>query len=110
MQNCNNEGEIMVKVKMDYNPYLMETKVRFNEKDPRINSLIEKYYEYPIQMWVEHIPSILYDEMNGYDFDLEFSGTELDYKELVNAFRNEGISPDEVRCIHERIIEGSKKK
>ena len=34
-------------------------------------------------MWVEHIPRILYDEMNGYDFDLEFSGTELDYNELV---------------------------
>lgn len=96
----------MVKVKMDYNPYLMETKVKFNNKEPRINSLIEKYYQYPIQMWVEHIPRILYDEMNGYDFDLEFSGTELDYNELVSAFNDAGITSDEVRCIHERIMEG----
>lgn len=37
----------MVKVKMDYNPYLMETKVKFNNKEPRINSLIEKVLSVP---------------------------------------------------------------
>lgn len=33
----------MVKTELEYNPYIQETKVRFNGKNPRINSLIEKY-------------------------------------------------------------------
>ncbi len=33
----------MAKVELNYNPYLLETKVTFNGNEPRINSLIEKY-------------------------------------------------------------------
>ena len=35
----------MVKVELEYNPYLMETVVRFDGREPRINSLVEKYQE-----------------------------------------------------------------
>ena len=33
----------MVKVELSYNPYLLETNIKFNGQIPRINSLVEKY-------------------------------------------------------------------
>ena len=60
----------MVKVNLDYNPYTMDFKAKFNGKEPHVNSLVEKYEHLPLQTWIKEIPHILYDEMNGYDFDL----------------------------------------
>ena len=62
----------MVRAELIYNPYLLETEVRFNGNPPRINSLVEKYKGEKLQTWISEIPSIFYDEMNGYDFELEF--------------------------------------
>ena len=80
----------MVKAELNYNPYLLETSIKFNGQEPRINSLVEKFQDDPLQSWVRRIPEIFYDEMNGYDFELEFSGTERDYQEVVHAFREKG--------------------
>ena len=100
----------MVKVEFEYNPYLMEYTIKFNEKEPRINSLIEKYDKFPLQTWVDSVPDILYDEMNGYDFDLEFVGTMMDYKELERAFVRKGVSADEVRFVLKRNLESRSDK
>ena len=81
----------MVRAELIYNPYLLETEVRFNGNPPRINSLVEKYQDKKLQTWVNEIPSIFYDEMNGYDFELDFSGTELDFEELRRSFIQAGV-------------------
>lgn len=86
----------MIKAELNYNPYLMEINVSFNGQSPHINSLIEKYQEQPLQDWISLLPQIYHDEMNGYYFELDFSGTELDYNEVVSAFRSAGVSEDEV--------------
>ena len=77
----------MIKAELSYNPYLCETEVRFNGQPPRINSLIEKYQNVVLQDWINELPQIFHDEMNGYDFELEFCGTELDLAEIEGAFR-----------------------
>lgn len=100
----------MVKVNLEYNPYIMEFKAIFNGKEPRINSLVERYEKTPLQMWIKDIPHILYDEMNGYDFDLEFIGPDLEYDDLVASFRNAKISEDDVRCFHTKSMENRKEK
>ena len=41
----------MIKVELNYNPYLLETKVKFNGLEPRINSLAEKFCGEPLQKW-----------------------------------------------------------
>ena len=74
----------------------MEISVKFNGQSPRINSLIEKYQGIPLQDWISIIPKIFHDEMNGYDFELDFSGTELDCEEIKTASRKAKISVDEV--------------
>lgn len=35
----------MVKVELSYNPYLLETDIKFNGSSPMVNSVVEKYKE-----------------------------------------------------------------
>ena len=86
----------MIKAELSYNPYVKETQVKFNGQPPRINSLIEKYQNRPLQDWISDIPEIFRDEMNGYGFELDFRGTELDFNEVCNAFSKQGVTRKDV--------------
>lgn len=95
----------MVKAELSYNPYLLETKIKFNGQEPRINSLVEKYQHETLQNWVRRIPSIFYDEMNGYDFELEFSGTKLEYEDLEVALADAGVTSNMIRLFHKNELD-----
>lgn len=100
----------MVKAELNYNPYLLETTVKFNGQAPRINSLVEKYQNGSLQKWVRMLPDVFHDEMNGYDFELEFSGTKSDFQDVVDAFRKKGVSEELVRIFHKNELEGRYEK
>ena len=95
----------MINAELSYNPYLMETKIKFNGQPPRINSLVEKYQEMNLQSWINKIPRIFYDEMNGYYFELDFTGTQLDYEMPCKTFRKAGISDKVVPIVHKGCLE-----
>jgi molybdopterin converting factor small subunit len=99
----------MVKAELSYNPYLLETKIKFNGQEPKINSLVEKYKSSKLQDWIKTLPTVFYNEMNGYDFDLYFSGTNSDYEALKNTFNNvldaEKVSRDSVCIFHKNELE-----
>ena len=95
----------MINAELSYNPYLMETDIRFNGQPPRINSLVEKYQNMSLQSWISRIPKIFYDEMNGYYFELDFTGTELDYEALCNTFKRAGITNEIVPIVHRKCLE-----
>ena len=90
----------MVSAELIYNPYLLETDVLFDGKPPRINSMVEKYKNEKLQTWISKVPSVFYDEMNGYYFELDFSGTELDFQELEKSFKQAGVGKDLVQLFH----------
>lgn len=48
--------------------------------------------------------------MNGYDFDLYFTGTQSDFKELQHAFQIAGVSSQEVRIILKNELEDADTK
>lgn len=96
----------MIKAELEYNPYLLETLIRFNGHKPRINSLVEKYEGKPLRDWIDKIPDIFSGEMNGYDFELEFTGTERDYQELRTAFERIGVGEDLVHIFHKNVLDG----
>lgn len=100
----------MVKVELSYNPYLLETDIKFNGSSPMVNSVVEKYKEKRLQNWMSKIPRIFYDEMNGYDFDLEFSGTKFDFEQLSSIFLESGVTKEKVRMIHKNELESVLKK
>lgn len=93
----------MINAELSYNPYLMETQIRFNGQAPRVNSLVEKYQDMNLQGWINKIPKIFYDEMNGFYFELDFSGTQLDYEDLCNAFRRIWITEESVPIVHKKM-------
>ena len=95
----------MVSAELIHNPYLLLTTVKFNGQAPRINSQIEKYEDKPLKDWVQMIPNIFYNEMNGYDFDLYFTGTNSDFKEIKQIFESVGVSSEQVRLIHKNELE-----
>ena len=100
----------MVSVELEHNPYLKETVVKFNGQSPRINSQIEKYEKQLLSDWVSEVPNVFYNEMNGYDFDLIFSGTEYDFQGLNQAFSKEGVTKEQVRLVKRNELENSEKK
>lgn len=96
----------MVKAELSYNPYLLETKVKFNGQEPKINSLVEKYENDKLQTWLSEIRNVFYNEMNGYDFDLDFSGTRVDFEYLKRAFfEDKKVTPNDVRIFHKSELE-----
>ena len=95
----------MINAELIYNPYLMETQIRFNGQPPRVNSLVEKYQHMNLQSWVTRIPKIFHDEMNGYYFELDFSGTRHDYEVLCNTFRRMGIKEEVVPIVQKVLLE-----
>ena len=95
----------MVKAELSYNPYLQKTEIRFNGQSPRINSHVEKYLDKKLQSWIHQLPYIFRDEMNGYDFELEFTGTRLDFEELQRAFYDAGVSEAQVHIFHKNELD-----
>ena len=95
----------MVNAELQHNPYLLETEVKFNGQEPKINSQIEKFENKLLADWVRDVPRMFYDEMNGYDFDLFFSGTEYDFQKLQQTFISLGVTPDQVRIMMRNELE-----
>ena len=94
----------MVKAELYYNPYKIETKVKFNGNEPRINSLIEQYENKRLQEWLEEVPLLFKEELNGYDFDLNFIGTDLEYDAVKKVFE-QAVGDDEfVNLIHSETL------
>ncbi len=60
--------------------------------------------------WIDHVPEIYHDEMNGYDFDLSFTGTKSDFESLQRTFAAAGITQDMVRLFHKNELEDSETK
>lgn len=81
----------MVSAELIHNPYLLETVARFNGREPKVNSAIEKFEGHPLVEWADEVPRTFCDELNGLDFDLSFVGTDADYKRVLKAFADQDI-------------------
>ena len=104
------EGTAVIHAELSHNPYLLQTHVKFNGLSPRINSQVEKYDNIALNDWIEKVPMIFHDEMNGYNFDLYFTGTSSDFANLRATFARAGISEGEVRLFHKNELEEAETK
>ncbi|NCD09343.1 MAG: hypothetical protein EOL98_07945 [Negativicutes bacterium] len=78
----------MKKVFIKYNPYKLETDIEVDGKKLAQNSILGEVSANGtrLQEWVEKLPSMLKEEFNDTEFDLEFHGTLLDYEDLDAVF------------------------
>jgi len=95
----------MVKTELSYNPYLREMIVKFNGQAPRVNSLVEKYQTKKLQDWIELLPQIFHDEMNGYDFEFDFSGIRSDFEKIRETFFKAGVTEEQVSFFYKNELE-----
>ena len=98
----------MVEVDFSYNPYLMETSIKLNGREPFANSLVERYRHDKLQNWIADLPAVIRDEMNGFGFKFGFSGPEMDFEQLKRSFKRFGAS--HVTLFHKNIMESRSKK
>ena len=100
----------MVSAELSHNPYLLETEVRFNGREPQVNCAIGKFEKQPLASWVHEVPKIFHDEMNGFGFDLYFTGTDADFDGVVQAFRNAKVPDDSVRVLRKGGLQSADEK
>ncbi len=81
----------MKKIKIKYNPYLVETKVLIDGKAPKDNSALN-IRKKRLQEWVEKLPDILVSELRDRNYHITFVGTESDYEDLKLALNTDKLS------------------
>lgn len=75
----------MKKVKIKYNPYIVETEITVDGQKPKANSALNVGKK-RLQEWVEKLPQILLDEYRDSNVIIEFTGTVSDYDDIESVF------------------------
>lgn len=75
----------MKKVKIKYNPYIVETEITVDGQKPKANSALNAGKK-RLQEWVEKFPQILLDEYRDSNVTIEFTGSVSDYEDIESAF------------------------
>lgn len=75
----------MKKVKIKYNPYIVETEITVDGQKPKANSALNVGKK-RLQEWVEKFPQILLDEYRDSNVIIEFTGTVSDYEDIESVF------------------------
>ena len=80
---------------MKYNPYRLRTQIAVNGHEIETDSSLYKLVKGKrLQEWIGKFPQMLRTEFNSIEFDLEFSGMNLDWDDFQESFRqaeNAGI-------------------
>ena len=75
----------MKKVKIKYNPYLVETEITVDGQKPKANSALNVGKK-RLQEWVEKFPQIILDEYRDSNVEVDFTGTVSDYEDVESSF------------------------
>ena len=75
----------MTTVRIIYNPYKLTTAITVNGQKPKQNSSLNVENR-RLQEWVENLPRILVDEWRDNSFEIQFTGTQVDFDDLKAAF------------------------
>ena len=75
----------MTKVDIAYNPYKLTTSIYVNGKMPKQNSSLNVENR-RLQEWVDKMSGILVDEYPDNNYEIHFTGTQVDYDDLTTSF------------------------
>ena len=77
----------MKKISITYNPYKLTTIIIVDGKKPKQNSSLNVENR-RLQEWVDKLPGILIKEYPDNSYDIQFTGTQVDYDDLTTAFND----------------------
>lgn len=75
----------MKKVKIKYNPYIVETEITVDGQKPKANSALN-VGKRRLQEWIEKLPQIILDEYRDSNVTIDFTGTVSDYEDIESSF------------------------
>lgn len=75
----------MKKVRIKYNPYLIETEITVDSKKPKANSSLNVGRRL-LQEWVEQLPEVIVREYMDKNVSVDFTGTTSDFEDVQDAF------------------------
>lgn len=76
----------MKKVDISYNPYKVISNISIDGKKPIKGSSINDMERRRLQEWIEALPSVLLKEYRDTNFEISFTGTQMDYDDVVSSF------------------------
>lgn len=77
----------MKKISITYNPYKLTTTIIVDGKKPKQNSSLN-IENRRLQEWVDKLPDIMVKEYPDNNYDIHFTGTQVDYDDLTAAFND----------------------
>lgn len=79
----------MISLKIEYNPYLIQTKFTLNNKEILSDSELNDFKDKKLQMWISKLYSVLKKENSFKELRIMFKGRKIDFDDLVNLYRKE---------------------
>ena len=76
----------MKKIDIKYNPYKVCSIISVDGKLPMKGSAINDMGKRRLQEWIESLPLVLLKEYRDTNFEISFTGTQMDYDDVVAAF------------------------
>ncbi|MCD8291452.1 MAG: dynamin family protein, partial [Prevotella sp.] len=73
-------------VKIKYNPYMVTTEITIDGIPPKNNSSLCIGEGHRIQEWIDRLPQYLMDEYRDQNFEIWFTGTRVDYEDVIQSF------------------------
>ena len=77
----------MAEFYLKYNPYKIESTMKYNQKDIVSDSQLYAFKNERLQLWVEKLFDILFEELNTQNINVIFEGTELDFNDVDECAR-----------------------
>lgn len=76
----------MKKIDIKYNPYKVCSTISVDGKLPMKGSALNDMGKRRLQEWIESLPIVLLKEYRDTNFEISFTGTQMDYDDVVAAF------------------------
>lgn len=78
----------MINLRIEYNPYLIQTKFMINNKPIKSDSELNNFIDKKLQIWISKLYPILKKENSFKELRIVFKGRKIDYNDLVNLYKN----------------------
>ena len=79
----------MINLRIEYNPYLIQTKFVINNKPIKFDSELNNFTDKKLQLWISKLYSTLKKENSFKELRIVFKGRKIDYNDLVNLYKND---------------------